>query len=227
MHGLNALAFLAAAGFALSASAAYTVVSRFSEVRYVNWNDLEGTTTSVLASTTALDPFSFSTTTPALGMQESALSSGGATYTGKTSASGRRGPPAGSNNFGEYTRSQFEIVFTVSSIANYTLTGSLQRVFNATSVLRLEPLTPGGSSTRTASAAGVWDNDWAPTLVNWTGTLQTGTYKLSIVDVGQTLRAGEANQGTTSSFNFVIPSPSSVLVIAVASLLLTHRRRRV
>lgn len=211
---------LAPLAFATAANTlgAYTVDSRLSEVKRVNWNMLEGTTTNVLGTTSTLGSFTTS-------YQTSSLNAAGATYSGHTTAWGGVGPPAGSNRYGGYETSRFEMVFTVTTATNFTLNGSLQRYFAATSVLKLEGLTAGTSATRTASATGIPNNDFAPDLVNWSGTLLAGQYRLSIDERGNQVFAGEWAQGTTSSFTFAIPSPGASTACALAGLIAMRRRR--
>lgn len=203
-----------------SASAAVTINSRLSEVTRVSWSNQSQSTTTVLGTSTALGSFSVPT------YQTSNTTATGGTYAGVTDASGSSGPPAGSGRYGTYTRSRFEINFTVTGTADYTVTGSLQRFFNATSVLRLVRTTQNGSPTRTISAAGSASDNFAATPVNWTGTLIAGSYKLSIDDNGSEVLAGEPFQGTNSSFTFVIPAPASAAMFAACALPLAFRRRR-
>ncbi|MFO0861047.1 MAG: hypothetical protein U0570_10850 [Phycisphaerales bacterium] len=225
LHRCFAPTALAVVGsFAFSASGAVTFSSRFSEVTRVSWDDRAGNTTEILGTTTAFGSFVVPTGSPSIKYQNSTTGLVGATYSGYTSAWGGTGPPAGSNHYGGYERSRFELIFVVTGTANYTLDGSLQRYFNATSVLRLAPTAPGGSPARTISAAGSPGDGFAPTPVSWTGTLLAGTYKLSIDESGQQVRAGEFSQGSASSFTFVIPSPSAAAVLFGALPLFRRRR---
>lgn len=216
---MKAILLLGVMATASSALGAYTVDSRFSEVKRVNWNQLEGTTTSMLGTTTSLGAFNVGT------YQISSTNAAGATYSGRTTASGTVGPPAGSNHLGSYETSHFEMVFTITTASNFTLSGSLQRYFFATSVLKLEGLTAGTSATRTANATGSPDNDFAADLVNWSGTLLAGQYRLSIDERGNEVHAGEWAQGTKSSFTFSIPAPGASTACALAGLIATRRRR--
>lgn len=206
---------------------AYAVQSRLSEVKYVQWDDLAGGSTNVLGSTTSISttPFVVPTANPNIDYQASALTTAGATYRGYTSAWGGTGPPFGSNHYGAYYVSTFQFVFEVTSPANYSLSASLRRLFNATVTLKLDPLSVGASPARSAVSTSDPGSNFAPTLVDWTGTLLAGTYRLSIVESGQQVRAGEFSQGSESSFTFAIPTPGAWTACAISGLILARRRR--
>lgn len=220
----TAAVLLAATGVvSAAASGAVSIVSRFSEVTQTNWSNQVPTTVDTFGTTTALGLFKAPSLRP---IQTSTVGVGGATYSGSTGSVASSGPPAGSGRFGSYTRSRFEFTFTVTDSADFTLTGSLRRFWSATSVLRLDPLSPGASAARIASATGSTDNDFAANLVNWSGTLAAGTYKLSIDESGQESDLGLFGaQSSVSSFTFVIPTPSSLALLAAAAFPLARRRR--
>lgn len=219
----TAAVLLAATGVvSAAASGAVSIVSRFSEVTQTNWSNQVPTTVDTFGTTTALGLFKAPSLRP---IQTSTVGVGGATYSGSTGSVASSGPPAGSGRFGSYTRSLFEFTFTVTDPADFTLTGSLRRFWSATSVLRLDPLSPGASAARIASATGSTDNDFAANLVDWSGTLAAGTYKLSIDESGQESDPGLFAQSSVSSFTFVIPTPSSLALLAAAAFPLARRRR--
>jgi len=215
---------------ASSAFGAYTVQSRTSDVQRVSWNYREpaGNFTTSLGSTTSLNPFIVYTNpgnpNPAYVYQESSLSTYGATYRGRTGAWGTSGPPAGSNRYGQYEVSSFQLTFSISSAESFSLLGSVMRGLNANVTLKLEPLTVGASPMRSFVAD--WNSpNWQPIAVNWTGVLLAGTYRLSILERGAEAPSGEVNQITESDFTFLIPAPSAAAPFVALGLIASRRRR--
>ncbi|MBX3389848.1 MAG: hypothetical protein KF691_10390 [Phycisphaeraceae bacterium] len=217
-----------AMGIASSALSAYTVQSRFSEVKRVSWNWLEGNSSSSLGSTTSFNPFIVYTNpgnpNPANVYQESSLSAFGATYRGYTSAWGTSGPPAGSNRYGQYETSSFELNFNLSTTESYALAGSFIRGLNGNTTLKLERIS--GTPTVLRSFVADWNSpNWQPIDVNWTGVLTAGNYRLSIFETGAQAPNGEVGQMTQSNFTFQVPAPGAPGAFLALALIATRRRR--
>lgn len=223
---LSSLA-VASALIQVHASAAYQVTARNSEVRKFSENNLfpPPNPNEVLGSTTNFNPFSVAIPFSTKFYQKSSLSPTGATYESYTSSSGSRQGPAGSGFVGSSVSSSFSINFTLTSAANFSLSGSLQRRFGGSVLLKLDSLTAGPAYNRSATALSDFGDNFAPTEVNWSGVLPTGNYRLSILDDAQRASPGVPDQGTASSFTFVIPAPTTAAPLLGAAMIAARRRR--
>jgi hypothetical protein len=208
---------------ATNAGAAYTVNSRFSEFKRDNYDNMYPTVDEVY-STSGTEEL-YVSGTPV--RHRSNLNAGGATYEAYVQTEQWSGPPSGTNLYGHIDSSRFDLIFTITEATNFTLTGSLQRYWTSagTSTLKLEGLSGGTSPTLQAVATGGFDNNFAPNLVNWSGTLLAGQYKLSISETAGNWAAGFGGQYTKSSFTFSIPTPGTAgLLLALAALPIRRRR---
>ncbi|MBY0112312.1 MAG: PEP-CTERM sorting domain-containing protein [Phycisphaerales bacterium] len=218
----------ASIGLVTNASAAYQVTSRTSEVRKISEDNLNppAIPNQLLGSTNTLDPFSVPRPFTSKFYQSSSLSATGATYVSTTDAQGSRQGPAGSGYSGYYTTSSFQFTFTLTSAANFTLVGSLQRIWSGSVLLKLDSLTAGSIYNRSVAATNNLDVNFAPTLVNWSGLLPAGDYRISIMDRGERASPGVPGQGTESSFTFVIPAPTTAAPMLALGVFVARRRRR-
>jgi hypothetical protein len=210
------------AGFAVaSASAGYVVDSRFSEFKRVHFDNQMAPPPNEVFSTSGMGEL----LVPGSPVRHrSALTSTGATYNAYCDSSNVTGPPSGSGLSGYRDTSRFEIVFTITGTANFTLTASLQRWFMADSTLRLDPLTIGASPALLATAMGTVQDNFVPTPVNWSGTLLAGQYRLSILDHG----IGDSATSTSfakTSFTFTIPTPATTGALLALAIPAARRRR--
>ena len=221
------LVLIMVAGISSSAFGAYTVQSRFSEVKRFNFDNQFPTQNEILGTTTGFGAFTVlsGSNPPFQYYQNSSLSAGGAIYSGLTEGSASVGPPAGSGLSGSYIVSKFQIVFDVSVATDFTLAASLQRIWYGNVTLKLEPLSVGASPAMTAIALGQLENNFAPTLVNWSGTLLAGQYRLSIEDHAGNPPPGIIPTGTNSSFTFSIPAPSAAGLLLALAIPAARRRR--
>lgn len=218
------MALVGCAGFAAAtASAGYSVDSRFSEFTRVYFDNQMPPPASEIYSTTGMGAL----IVPGSPVPHfSTLTATGAEYSAYCNSANLTGPPAGSGLYGFHDTSRFELVFTVTGTAQFTLTGSLQRWFIAESTLRLDPLTVGASPALIATATGDPINNFAPDIVNWSGTLLAGQYRLSILDKG----IGDTATSTSyakSSFVFTIPAPATAAGLLAIGIPGAIRRRRV
>lgn len=219
---LAAMVVVGFAGFAVAnASAGYVVNSRFSEFKREYFDNQMPPPPNEVFSTSGMGEL----LVPGSPVKHrSALTSTGATYAAFCDSSNISGSPSGSGLSGFKDTSRFEIVFTVTGTANFTLAASLQRWFIANSTLRLDPLTAGASPALIATATGAPLNNFAPDIINWSGTLLAGQYRLSILDRGIGDSATSSSYAK-SSFTFTIPTPATAGVLLALAIPAARRRR--
>lgn len=221
-HGFAA--FVGIAGLAVSAQAGYTVNSRYSEWTQENFDTSSPPPANQFYSTTSLGSF----VVPGLGAgaarHSSNLTASGATYSAHTNGLTTTAPPNGGGNRGYFSGSRFEMVFTITEAANFTLVGVLEHIQGTPVTLKLEALSVGGSPTYAFVATNTFP-PYPPDSVNWSGTLLAGQYKLSIVEGGIRAWGGASIWGTNSNFTFSIPSPGTAgVLLALAAPVLRRRR---
>lgn len=210
------------AGFAVaSASAGYVVNSRLSEFKRHYFDNQMPPPADEVYSTSGMGEL----LVPGSPVKHrSAITGTGATYAAYCNTMNVVGPPFGSGEYGFFDTSRFEIVFTVTGTADFTLTGSLMRWFISNATLRLDPLTAGASPARLATATGSPGNNFAPDLINWSGTLLAGQYRLSILDQGHGDTATSSSY-VTSNFTFTIPTPATAIALLALGIPAARRRR--